>query len=225
MATDNTSFFTLAASTSSTSKDTSSTSAPVSAAAIAASVVSTIAASRKHRTCDWQEYDSREVCSYLPLHFKRILLTILTCPPHILTFKNLEIVLDYKTSLKPSSGACVAACCNEHRCKAVTINSAADITTASSTGAVECRFHNEYQMFFSLPAAKTKQVQRKVDVAGCARRCLTNLHCQLTGCPSCNVCVLSSFSFFSSLFALAHPARSSIALRASSFYSFSSCSR
>ena len=29
-----------------------------------------------------------QVCSYLPLHFKRILLTILTCPPHILTFKN-----------------------------------------------------------------------------------------------------------------------------------------
>ena len=29
-----------------------------------------------------------EVCFYLPLHFKRILLTILTCPPHILTFKN-----------------------------------------------------------------------------------------------------------------------------------------
>ena len=27
-----------------------------------------------------------EVCFYLPLHFKRILLTILTCPPHILTF-------------------------------------------------------------------------------------------------------------------------------------------
>ena len=27
-----------------------------------------------------------KVCSYLPLHFKRILLTILTCPPHILTF-------------------------------------------------------------------------------------------------------------------------------------------
>ena len=24
-----------------------------------------------------------QVCSYLPLHFKRILLTILTCPPHI----------------------------------------------------------------------------------------------------------------------------------------------
>ena len=162
MATDNTSFFTLAASTSSTSKDsvaTSSTSAPISAAIIAASVVSTIEASRKHQTCDWQEYDSR------------------------------EIVLDYKTSLKPSSGACVAACCNEYRCKAVTINSAADVSLTA--GAVECRFHNEYQMFFSLPAAKTKQVQRKVDVAGCARRCLTNLHCQLTGCPSCNVCVLS----------------------------------
>ena len=29
-----------------------------------------------------------QVCFYLPLHFKRILLTILTCPPHILTFKN-----------------------------------------------------------------------------------------------------------------------------------------
>ena len=29
------------------------------------------------------------MCFYLPLHFKRILLTILTCPPHILTFKNL----------------------------------------------------------------------------------------------------------------------------------------
>ena len=29
-----------------------------------------------------------EVCFYLPLHFKRILLTILTCPPHILTLKN-----------------------------------------------------------------------------------------------------------------------------------------
>ena len=27
-----------------------------------------------------------QVCFYLPLHFKRILLTILTCPPHILTF-------------------------------------------------------------------------------------------------------------------------------------------
>ena len=27
-----------------------------------------------------------KVCFYLPLHFKRILLTILTCPPHILTF-------------------------------------------------------------------------------------------------------------------------------------------
>ena len=32
--------------------------------------------------------DRLKVCSYLPLHFKRILLTILTCPPHILTFKN-----------------------------------------------------------------------------------------------------------------------------------------
>ena len=30
-----------------------------------------------------------QVCFYLPLHFKRILLTILTCPPHILTFKNI----------------------------------------------------------------------------------------------------------------------------------------
>ena len=30
-----------------------------------------------------------QVCFYLPLHFKRILLTILTCPPHILTFKNM----------------------------------------------------------------------------------------------------------------------------------------
>ena len=30
------------------------------------------------------------MCSYLPLHFKRILLTILTCPPHILTFKNAD---------------------------------------------------------------------------------------------------------------------------------------
>ena len=29
-----------------------------------------------------------QVCFYLPLHFKRILLTILTCPPHILTFKK-----------------------------------------------------------------------------------------------------------------------------------------
>ena len=29
-----------------------------------------------------------QVCFHLPLHFKRILLTILTCPPHILTFKN-----------------------------------------------------------------------------------------------------------------------------------------
>ena len=29
-----------------------------------------------------------EACFYVPLHFKRILLTILTCPPHILTFKN-----------------------------------------------------------------------------------------------------------------------------------------
>ena len=29
---------------------------------------------------------SVQVCFYLPLHFKRILLTILTCPPHILTF-------------------------------------------------------------------------------------------------------------------------------------------
>ena len=29
---------------------------------------------------------SVEVCFYVPLHFKRILLTILTCPPHILTF-------------------------------------------------------------------------------------------------------------------------------------------
>ena len=27
-----------------------------------------------------------KVCFYLPLHFKQILLTILTCPPHILTF-------------------------------------------------------------------------------------------------------------------------------------------
>ena len=27
-----------------------------------------------------------QVCFYLPLHFKRILRTILTCPPHILTF-------------------------------------------------------------------------------------------------------------------------------------------
>ena len=34
------------------------------------------------------EGDELEVCFYLPLHFKRILLTILTCPPHILTFKN-----------------------------------------------------------------------------------------------------------------------------------------
>ena len=32
--------------------------------------------------------DDPQVCFYLPLHFKRILLTILTCPPHILTFKN-----------------------------------------------------------------------------------------------------------------------------------------
>ena len=31
---------------------------------------------------DVAEYESSgEVCSYLPLHFKRILLTILTCPP------------------------------------------------------------------------------------------------------------------------------------------------
>ena len=29
-----------------------------------------------------------KVCFYVPLHFKRILLTILTSPPHILTFKN-----------------------------------------------------------------------------------------------------------------------------------------
>ena len=28
---------------------------------------------------------TEQVCFYLPLHFKRILLTILTCPPHILT--------------------------------------------------------------------------------------------------------------------------------------------
>ena len=33
-------------------------------------------------------YEVGTVCFYLPLHFKRILLTILTCPPHILTFKN-----------------------------------------------------------------------------------------------------------------------------------------
>ena len=31
-----------------------------------------------------------KVCSYLPLHLKRILLTILTCLPHILTFKNAQ---------------------------------------------------------------------------------------------------------------------------------------
>ena len=31
---------------------------------------------------------ARRVDPYLPLHFKRILLTILTCPPHILTFEN-----------------------------------------------------------------------------------------------------------------------------------------
>ena len=28
----------------------------------------------------WQQRIAREVCFYLPLHFKRILLTILTCP-------------------------------------------------------------------------------------------------------------------------------------------------
>ena len=61
MATDNTSFFTLAASTSdevvAATQPASSTSSPVPATVIAASVLSTIAASRKHRTCDWQEYD------------------------------------------------------------------------------------------------------------------------------------------------------------------------
>ena len=35
--------------------------------------------------------DVLQVCFCLPLHFKRILLTILTCPPHILTFKNTMI--------------------------------------------------------------------------------------------------------------------------------------
>ena len=40
--------------------------------------------------CDGESFVNRsdipQVCFYLPLHFKRILLTILTCPPHILTF-------------------------------------------------------------------------------------------------------------------------------------------
>ena len=36
------------------------------------------------------EFARIEVCVYVPLHFKRILLTILTCPPHILTFKNVR---------------------------------------------------------------------------------------------------------------------------------------
>ena len=31
-------------------------------------------------------HSNSQVCFYVPLHFKRILLTILTCPPHILTF-------------------------------------------------------------------------------------------------------------------------------------------
>ena len=34
----------------------------------------------------WPKCGRSEEVFYLPLHFKRILLTILTCPPHILTF-------------------------------------------------------------------------------------------------------------------------------------------
>ena len=39
---------------------------------------------------DPAEFDALlvQVSFYVPLHFKRMLLTILTCPPHILTFKN-----------------------------------------------------------------------------------------------------------------------------------------
>ena len=33
--------------------------------------------------CQRFVFDYDKVCFYLPLHFKRILLTILTCPPHI----------------------------------------------------------------------------------------------------------------------------------------------
>ena len=33
---------------------------------------------------------------YLPLHFKRILLTMLTCPPHILSFKNIAFLRGFK---------------------------------------------------------------------------------------------------------------------------------
>ena len=47
---------------------------------------------------DYQDFAARKVCSYLPLHFKRILLTILTCPPHILTFKNSPHILTFKNS-------------------------------------------------------------------------------------------------------------------------------
>ena len=46
-----------------------------------------IAVSRRLASC-LDEVADRKVCFYLPLLFKRILLTILTCPPHILTFKN-----------------------------------------------------------------------------------------------------------------------------------------
>ena len=44
-----------------------------------------------------------QVCFYLPLHFKRILLTILTCPPHVLTF------------LKPMSICRVSTAAASHR--------------------------------------------------------------------------------------------------------------
>ena len=48
-----------------------------------------------------------KVCLYLPLHFKRILLTILTCPPHILTFKNSRSGLKLKPNLRAMLRAAV----------------------------------------------------------------------------------------------------------------------
>ena len=51
-----------------------------------------------------------QVCSYLPLHFKRILLTILTCPPHILTFKNSSLWRDSDVAdLGSAAGTALAA--------------------------------------------------------------------------------------------------------------------
>ena len=98
-------------------------------------------------------FELPKVCFYVPLHFKRILLTILTCPPHILTFKNVHSLVFDSHRSTPSRRAASRTAARCSRCSrpqsAATLRSSVRLSSTSSHGSSSTRSARRTSNIFS----------------------------------------------------------------------------